>query len=197
MPDDSIVVADVGQNQIWTANNYQIKNGKFMTTGGMGTMGYSLAAAMGAKVRIQDFPGYWPRNYYWPFVEVFGEAMSKVMPFEYKPTAWGTGCSDMGDICAVMPAIHPYVGGSSGTAHSVSYKIIDADMACVGSAKGQLLALKALLENDAQKAKQILAEVKPVMESKEAYFAFVDKLDMDKRTVTYQENGTVTLDFTN
>ena len=90
-----------------------------------------------------------------------------------------------------------YVGGSSGTAHSVTYKIIDADMACVGSAKGQLLALKALLENDAQKAKQILAEVKPVMESKEAYFAFVDKLDMDKRTVTYQENGTVTLDFTN
>lgn len=155
------------------------------------------AAALGANAKIVDFPGYWPRNYYWPFVEVFGEAMSKVMPFEYKPTAWGTGCSDMGDICAVMPAIHPYVGGSSGTAHSVTYKIIDADMACVGSAKGQLLALKALLENDAQKAKQILAEVKPVMESKEAYFAFVDKLDMDKRTVTYQENGTVTLDFTN
>ncbi len=56
MPDDSIVVADVGQNQIWSANNYQIKNGKFMTTGGMGTMGYSLAAAMGAKAASPDTP---------------------------------------------------------------------------------------------------------------------------------------------
>ena len=48
-----------------------------------------------------------------------------------------------------------------------------------------------------EKAKQVLAEVKPVMESKEAYFAYVDKLDMDKRTVTYQEDGTVSLDFSN
>ena len=155
------------------------------------------AAALGANVRITDFPGYWPRNYHWPFVEIFGEAMSQVMPFNYNPTGWGTGCSDMGDICAIMPAIHPYVGGSSGTAHSISYKVLDPDMACVGSAKGQLLALKALLENGAEKAKQVLAEVKPVMESKEAYFEYVDKLDMDKRTVSYAEDGTVTLDFTN
>jgi len=50
IPEDSVIVADVGQNQIWTANNiFLTGNGRFMTAGGMGTMGYSLPAAIGAK----------------------------------------------------------------------------------------------------------------------------------------------------
>jgi acetolactate synthase-1/2/3 large subunit len=50
MEDDAVYVADVGQNQLWSADNYVMKNGRFMTTGGMGTMGYSIPAAMGAKM---------------------------------------------------------------------------------------------------------------------------------------------------
>lgn len=50
LPEQSIVVADVGQNQIWTANNIFLRSGRFMTAGGMGTMGYSLPAAIGAKL---------------------------------------------------------------------------------------------------------------------------------------------------
>lgn len=49
LPAHSVVVADVGQNQIWTANNIALSGGRFMTSGGMGTMGYSLPAAIGAK----------------------------------------------------------------------------------------------------------------------------------------------------
>lgn len=45
----AILVADVGQNQIWCANNFRIREGRFLTTGGMGTMGYSIPAAVGAK----------------------------------------------------------------------------------------------------------------------------------------------------
>ncbi|MBO6164068.1 MAG: biosynthetic-type acetolactate synthase large subunit [Lachnospiraceae bacterium] len=50
MEDDAIYVADVGQNQLWSADNYVMKNGRFLTTGGMGTMGYSIPAALGAKL---------------------------------------------------------------------------------------------------------------------------------------------------
>ncbi|HIS68417.1 MAG TPA: biosynthetic-type acetolactate synthase large subunit [Candidatus Gallacutalibacter stercoravium] len=50
LPSKAILVADVGQNQIWCANNFKIREGRFLTTGGMGTMGYSLPAAVGAKV---------------------------------------------------------------------------------------------------------------------------------------------------
>ena len=44
-----ILIADVGQNQIWCANNYRVSDGRFFTSGGMGTMGYSVPAAVGAK----------------------------------------------------------------------------------------------------------------------------------------------------
>lgn len=49
MKDDAVYVADVGQNQIWSCNYHIVKGGRFLTSGGMGTMGYSIPAAMGAK----------------------------------------------------------------------------------------------------------------------------------------------------
>ena len=45
----AILIADVGQNQIWCANSYKMSDGRFFTSGGMGTMGYSVPAAIGAK----------------------------------------------------------------------------------------------------------------------------------------------------
>ena len=50
MDDDFIYVADVGQNQIWSCSYVNIKKGRFLTSGGMGTMGYSIPAALGAKL---------------------------------------------------------------------------------------------------------------------------------------------------
>ena len=49
MKDDAVYVADVGQNQIWSCAYHVVKDGRFLTSGGMGTMGYSIPAAMGAK----------------------------------------------------------------------------------------------------------------------------------------------------
>ena len=50
MEQDAVYVADVGQNQIWSCRNCKIREGSFLTSGGMGTMGYSIPAAMGAKL---------------------------------------------------------------------------------------------------------------------------------------------------
>ena len=50
LPEKSVYVADVGQNQIWSANHFQVKEGRFLTSGGLGTMGYSVPAAIGAKL---------------------------------------------------------------------------------------------------------------------------------------------------
>ena len=54
MEDDGIYVADVGQNQIWSCGYHVVKEGRFLTSGGMGTMGYSIPAAMGAKIANPD-----------------------------------------------------------------------------------------------------------------------------------------------
>ena len=50
MDKNAVYVADVGQNQLWSCANCIIRDGRFFTTGGMGCMGYSVPAAMGAKV---------------------------------------------------------------------------------------------------------------------------------------------------
>jgi acetolactate synthase-1/2/3 large subunit len=48
---EAVIVADVGQHQMVTARYYQFKrNNSFITSGGLGTMGYALPAAFGAKV---------------------------------------------------------------------------------------------------------------------------------------------------
>ncbi len=54
---EAIVVADVGQNQIWAALwwNYD-RPGLFINSGGAGTMGFALPAAIGAKFGRPDLP---------------------------------------------------------------------------------------------------------------------------------------------
>ena len=49
--DDDIMVTDVGQHQMWVAQRYRFNHPRtFATSGGLGTMGYGLGAAIGAKV---------------------------------------------------------------------------------------------------------------------------------------------------
>jgi acetolactate synthase-1/2/3 large subunit len=55
LPGKCVVSADVGQNQIWTANNIKLNGGRFITSGGMGTMGYSVPAAIGAKSAVPEY----------------------------------------------------------------------------------------------------------------------------------------------
>lgn len=51
----AILATEVGQNQIWAANNFTAKRpGAFITSGGLGTMGYGLPAAIGAKLGSPD-----------------------------------------------------------------------------------------------------------------------------------------------
>ena len=52
---DSIIVTDVGQHQMWAAQYYKYKNPRtLLTSGGLGTMGYGLGAAIGAKMGCKD-----------------------------------------------------------------------------------------------------------------------------------------------
>jgi acetolactate synthase I/II/III large subunit len=52
---DAIIVSDVGQHQMWAAQHYHFdKPRHWINSGGLGTMGFGLPAAMGAKVGCPD-----------------------------------------------------------------------------------------------------------------------------------------------
>ncbi len=52
---DALIVTEVGQHQMWAAQYYKFKNPHtLLTSGGLGTMGYGLGAAIGAKMGRRD-----------------------------------------------------------------------------------------------------------------------------------------------
>jgi len=54
---DAVIVSEVGQNQMWTAQHFCFRHPRtWITSGGLGTMGYGLPAAMGAHFARPDVP---------------------------------------------------------------------------------------------------------------------------------------------
>ena len=54
---EAVIVTDVGQNQMWSAQHYKYENPRsHITSGGLGTMGFSVPAAIGASFGVKDRP---------------------------------------------------------------------------------------------------------------------------------------------
>lgn len=155
------------------------------------------AASIGCNVELDDHPGYFPLNNDPNLSEIIKEAMEKVSGpgSAVINDNWGTGSTDMGDVSAIMPAVHPHASGAIGTGHGNDYYIHDKKLACLYPAQCLTVMADMLLTNDAALAKKVIAEGKPRFASKEEFMAAVDKLSMDKDAVAYNEDGTITLSF--
>lgn len=156
------------------------------------------AAAIGAKVQIEDVPGYMPGAYDENLIDVMLEGMADVVGEEnakFIREPWDTGCTDMGDISLLMPAVHAFGAGGAGAAHGPTYRIADFDSACMDSAKAQVMIIRRLLRNDAEKAKFVIENAKPQFSTREEFTAYLDTLFSDKEAVVYSEDGKVVLDI--
>ena len=150
------------------------------------------AISLGTNIEIIDIPGYAPLKNDLNMIALAKDAADSIIP-EADFTVWhkySSGSTDMGDLSCIMPVIHPYAAGATGTGHGADYQIADPEAACVGSAKWQLAMLHLLLKDGAVRAKQIIADYKPDFPSKEAYLAYMDSINSSGDRISYREDGT-------
>ncbi len=127
------------------------------------------AMAVGAKVRITTIPGYLPLNNNQAMAALYREnAAGIVGESNIGNTAHRTSSTDMGDISQIMPAIQPYAGGATGTAHGADFLVEDYDVAVVTPAKVMAMTVIDLLANGAARAKEIMGTTK-LPYTKDAY----------------------------
>lgn len=157
------------------------------------------AAAMGCTVELTDEHGYAPRFNDKNLQEAFHEIGAYFFSEEEMKfhEGWDGGCSDMGDICCVMPGAHPYIGGAVGRAHADNYYIEDPVTACVISAKVQAGVAIKLLSDDAAFAKKIIAKAKVPYASTKEYLKEIEEFNFCENSVVFKEDGTVSLRYKN
>ena len=156
------------------------------------------AAAMGANVVLKDRPGYTPLENEEQLYDLTCEIVKQCFGEDaLVKRGRSTGCTDMGDVSAVMPTVQPYASGACGVGHGSDYRIADPESALVMSAQYQLLMAEALLSNNAELGKKIIQNAKLRFSSMEEFFHAIDGLFLDKEAVKQNEDGTITLDFQN
>jgi amidohydrolase len=130
------------------------------------------ALALGAQVEIETLPGYLPLFNHEGMSKYFvANASSQLGADNVTQMGHRSGSTDMGDISHVMPTLHPYISGASGSGHGADYKITDPKLAYVENAKQLALMAVDMLWDGAKNAKGIIAEFKPRL-TKEAYLSF-------------------------
>jgi amidohydrolase len=134
------------------------------------------ALALGATVEIETLPGYLPLFNHAAMTERFvANAKTALGADQVTQTGHRSGSTDMGDISHVMPTLHPYMGGASGSGHGADYAITDPRLAYVEPAKQLAMMAVDMLADGAAGARQVLAAETPRM-SREGYLAFQRKV---------------------
>ena len=130
------------------------------------------AYAIGAEVEITDFKGYLPLCQDKSLGAIFAENAAQFT--ERENIHYGidmVGSSDMGDLCHLIPAIQPTMGGWTGNLHAKNFAPTDTTLAYINPAKIMAMTVIDLLYDGATAAKEIKAAFVPKL-TKEEYFNF-------------------------
>jgi amidohydrolase len=130
------------------------------------------ALALGAKVEIETLPGYMPMTCDARMAQMYRDNWVPVVGEQnYRQIGHRTGSTDMGDLSMVMPVLHPYMGGATGSGHGADYQIVDRELAYLGIAKGLAGMVVDLMADGATAAREVLKAAKPPM-TREQYLTF-------------------------
>ena len=130
--------------------------------------------AIGAKVNIDTMPGMLPLICNPTLNDLFVANAKEAYPLvKVIDTGHFSASTDMGDVSHLMPAIHPYIGGTDGLLHGPDFKVVDFKAAALLPGKAFAGMVIDLLSDDAAKAKALLKDYKPAM-TKDEYIAKLD-----------------------
>ena len=154
------------------------------------------AAALGAHVTVTDKPGNLPfhsdvtmsKCIEHIITDMFGEG-------QIAYAGWDTQSSDVGDISSLMPVVQHLCMGAVGTQHGEDYYIADQEKAAVNPAKVMTCLIYELLKDDGAFGRQVIENYTPLYQSKEEYFAAINKITMQKELVTYEGEEKAVLHF--
>lgn len=120
--------------------------------------------AIGAKVNIENIPGYMPLNPNQALDKIFLENAKKIFGEEkIGKCPHLNGSTDMGDVSQIIPAIHPWVHVVKGKLHGADFEITDPYIAYIQSARIISWTLIDLLANGAAKGLEIKSTAKTPM----------------------------------
>lgn len=144
------------------------------------------ALAVGGTVEITTMAGYLPMINNALLQDIFRVNAARLVGEQHvlirrdgQPRG---GSTDMGDLSHLMPAVHPYVAGATGTGHGNDYLIQDYVTAVIQPAKALAMSVVELMSDNGLKALDILSRSTPRL-TKERY------LDMQRSRVHYETYG--------
>ena len=153
------------------------------------------ALSFGVQIEINDEFAYSPFHNDINFAKLAKDAFNE-LDFDIKCGSYGmgrisAGCTDIGDLSALIPVIHPYIGGAVGKGHGDDYYIADKELALIYNAKWQTAIVVKLLENNASCAKDIIKSFNPLFKNKDELFNFRAKFKKDGDRIEYRPDGEI------
>jgi amidohydrolase len=129
------------------------------------------ALALGASVEIETLPGPLPVVQDPTMLAAFKENACAVVGAEhYRQVGHRSGVTDMGDVSHIMPVVHPFMGGATGSGHGANFEIVDHRLAYVAPAKVLASMVVDLLWDGAAGARKVL-DTANVRMTREAYLS--------------------------
>lgn len=123
------------------------------------------AHAAECTATIETIPGYMPLHNDDALGGVEHEVVHGLFPDEPFDSnqSFDAGCTDMGDLALVVPAVEGAVPGAAGTGHGADYRVDDETMAYIGSSTVNALMAVELLYGDAARGKEIASHKNSLM----------------------------------
>ena len=134
----------------------------------------AAAMAFGGSVEINNLGGYMPYQSCAKLNAVHADNLQELCGGVLTNFGHRGSSTDMGDVSMLMPALHAYSGGFSGSPHAKDFVAVDPEKAYIQGAK--LLAMDAisLLSNDAAAAREIASL--PKMMDKQSYLNYKNNM---------------------